>query len=389
MKVPQIRFIFDRKNVATTSRASNPRPALVQIEVSYNRQRKYIGTGVRVYKDQWSDSSVNHVRNRTDMSELNKTLDIQIRNIRDKVNTIMESDGRFTFERFEQEAQRESVLGRTFLDFMEERIDARNDIRDSTKRKHKSTLEVIKEFGGIVRFGDLTPANIRMFDDFLHGRDITQVTIHSHHKVLKTYVNIALAMDYLRDSPYRGFKVERGMPRGKKYLTEEELSRLRTCPLPEKLDRVRDVFLFQCYTALSYSDMAKFDFARDAVFEDGRYKVLDRRVKTDEDYYIILMEPAMDILRKYDYELPVISNQKMNEYLKLVAAAAGIDKPVTDHYGRHTFCVMAINNNIPDKVIARMMGYKNPRVMLEAYARLVTKTIDKGYEQMESVFTAR
>lgn len=387
MKAPQIRFVFDRKNASTTSRASNPRSALVQIEIMYERRRKYIGTGVRVYKDQWSDSSVSHVRNRSDMVELNRTLDIQMRRMRDKVNAILDSGEPFSFERLEQEQQRESVIGRTFLDFMEERIAERGDIRTSTRKKHISTLKTLKDFGGIVRFGDLTASNVMRFDDYLHSKGVTQVTVHSHHKTLKTYINIALAMGYIRDTPYRGVKIERGVGRGKKYLTEDELMRLCSCPLPDRLDRVRDVFLFQCYTALSYSDMAKLDFARDAVVEDGKYKIRDTRIKTDEEYYIVLVEPAMAILKKYKYKLPVISNQKMNDALKLIALASDIDKPITTHYGRHTFCVMAFNNGISADVIARMMGHRNSTVTLQAYARLVTKTIDKGYETMEGVFS--
>lgn len=389
MKAPQIRFVFDRKNASTTSRASNPRSALVQIEIMYERRRKYIGTGVRVYKDQWSENSVSHIRNRSDMVELNRTLDIQMRRMRDKVNAILDSDEPFSFERLEQEQEKESTIGRTFLDFMEERIAERGDIRVSTRKKHASTLKTLKDFGGIVRFGDLTASNIMRFDDYLHTKGVTQVTIHSHHKILKTYVNIALAMGYIRDTPYRSVKIERGTPKGKKYLTEEELTRLRSCELPTRLDRVRDVFLFQCYTALSYSDMAKLDFARDAVVEDGRYKIRDTRIKTDEEYYIVLVEPAMAILKKYKYTLPVISNQKMNDALKLIALAAGIDKPITTHYGRHTFCVMAFNNGISADVIARMMGHRNSTVTLQAYARLVTKTIDKGYETMEGVFSKK
>ena len=385
MKLPSIKLVYDRKNVATPSRASSPRKGLVQIEISYDRRQKFIGTGVKVYKDQWSDKT--RVKNRTDMVELNASLDIQVRGVIERANAIIAKDGAFSFERFDAESEHKHTKGVTFLAFMEERINGRGDLRESTRKKHRSSLDTLKAYGGIATFDDLTPAKIMFYDDYLHKRGICQVTVHTHHKILKTYINIALAMGLVNDNPYRRVKIERGTPKGKKYLTEDELAKIRSCVLDVRLDRVRDVFLFQCYTALSYSDMAKLDFKRDAIYDDGKWKIRDTRIKTDEEYYIVLVKPAMDILEKYGYALPVISNQKMNDYLKLIAAAACIDKPLTTHYGRHTFCVMAFNNGLSPDVIARMMGHRNSTVTLQAYARLMTKTIDEGYEKMEDVFS--
>ena len=83
------------------------------------------------------------------------------------------------------------------------------------------------------------------------------------------------------------------------------------------LNRVRDLFLFCCYTGLAYADLAIFNF-KDAIMTDGMYRIRDERIKTGTPYNISLMDKVMNILKKYEFKLPVISNQKYNSYLKIL-----------------------------------------------------------------------
>ena len=101
------------------------------------------------------------------------------------------------------------------------------------------------------------------------------------------------------------------------------------------LERVRDLFVFQTYTCLSYTDLR--DFSSDGIKEIKGMKVYTgNRQKTNKSFTIPLLKEPLEILEKYNGKLPVISNVKYNEYLKLVAQAAGIDKPLSTHWARHT-----------------------------------------------------
>ncbi len=181
----------------------------------------------------------------------------------------------------------------------------------------------------------MTTVNILAFDDWLRKKGLKQPTIHSYHKFNKTYINDAMKYGYLKENPYIGLKIERGKSASKKYLTEYEVQQIIECEITQKsIDRVRDLFMFQCYTGLSYADLVKFDFKK-VIEHDGKYIIHDVRQKTEEDYYIVLLSPAVRILQKYNFKLPIISNAQYNLRLKLVGDYAGLEKSLTSHIARH------------------------------------------------------
>ena len=212
----------------------------------------------------------------------------------------------------------------------------RKKVASKDKKGLVQIEKVPKEFGKINYFHDLTKANITLLDEFLRGRGIKNTTLYNFHKFNKVYINETIRFGLLAESPYMGFKVNRGKSDKRKYLTAEEMALLKECDIPdEKVGKVRDLFLFQCYTGLSYSDMYKFDFERDVIEKEGKYVIFDRRQKTNEDYYIVLLSPAMDILRRYNFRLPLLSNQRYNNYIKVAASYAHIGKELSSHAARH------------------------------------------------------
>ena len=164
---------------------------------------------------------------------------------------------------------------------------------------------------------------------------------------------------------------------------QEELDKIREAEIPlETINRVRDLFVFQCYTGLSYADFALFDFTHDIIEHEGKYIIRDVRLKTVEDYYIVLLSPALQLLKKYNYKMPVISNQQYNLRLKIVADYAGLDKKLTTHMARHTFATLAITNGVELKVVSKMLGHSSVRTT-EIYATVINKAVDDGYELFE------
>ena len=180
-----------------------------------------------------------------------------------------------------------------------------------------------------------------------------------------------------------GFRVDQGKPRKRRFLSPEELVRIETCKVATpSLEKVRDMFMFQCYTGLAYSDLRKFDF-RLVQQRGNRYILHDVRKKTNEDFYIVLLPPAMEILGKYEYKLPLMTNEQYNMRLKLIAESAGLDKNLTSHMGRHTFATMSLNSGIKIEVLAQMMGHADIRTT-QIYAKMINCTVEEAYSVLET-----
>ena len=108
---------------------------------------------------------------------------------------------------------------RTFVDFAEEMIATRADIRETTRKTQRKLITALADFGRIIAFADITRANIMAFDDYLHARGIRQTTIYSYHKFLKTYINAPIRRDLLKDNPYNGISIKRGESEEGRFLT--------------------------------------------------------------------------------------------------------------------------------------------------------------------------
>lgn len=375
-KYPSFRFVFDRKHVATKQHRG-----LVQLEVYYQGKRKWIGTGVKLFRDQWDDRRKT-VRS-SDMLELNDRLDAIMNSAVAFSNDLIRNGENFDFAKLERHLERDSGKEQNYIDYVARMIDERPCIRESTRKQLSTLITALLEFGKIVSMADLTTENIVAFDKFLRNKGLSQPTIGNYHKRNKIFVNQALNSGLLTSDPYAGFKVDRGHSHKRRYLTKEEMAAIANCAVPTKaIERARDLFLFQCLTGLAYADLAKFNFATDVERRGERYAIRDRRVKTDEDYFVIIIRPAMDILNKYNFRLPVISNQKYNASLKMLSAYAGLPMPLTTHMARHTFAVNALNAGVQIEVVSRMLGHTNIRTTQE-YAKIVGETVEKGFDIIE------
>ncbi len=376
MRYPTLRFVFDRKKTATKKHKAS-----VQIEVLSERKRKYIGTGVKLYSDQWDERK--KVINSMQMLELNRSLDEQIRTIQDWVNELIRKREPFDFEKLERFIKF-SNKSENFIEFIERRIEERQDITESTKKTHRTFSESLRAFGRITYFSDLTKENITIYDDWLHEKGYSQPTVHNYHKRMKRYINEAIKFELIDKDPYSGLHFERGKHQIRKYLTEDELKKIIEAEIPSKTVRqVRDLFVFQAYTGISYADLAKFDFKKDITKKNGKMVIHDVRQKTEETYFIVLLSPALEVLERYNFILPVISNQQYNLRLKIVADYANIEKNLTVHMARHTFATMCLNNGVKIENVSKMLGHSNIKTTQE-YAKVLNSEVEKSFDLLES-----
>ena len=171
------------------------------------------------------------------------------------------------------------------------------------------------------------------------------------------------------------------------YLNEEELHRIMILKLPfERLERVRDYFLFACFTGLSYADVKKFTRKEIEITDSGKW-IKTRRKKTGGVVFVPILDVAWQIIQKYnpyfdqlmpeDHVLPIMSNQKMNGYLKEIADLAKITKQLSYHIARHTFATtVTMLNGVPIETVSKMLGHKNI-TSTQHYARIVDSKVNK------------
>ena len=201
---------------------------------------------------------------------------------------------------------------------------------------------------------------------------------------LKTITSISIRSGWLVKDPFNGISLtlkEVDRP----YLTFEELERLiEFNSVFDRLNRVRDFFVFSCYTGLAYIDVKKLKRAEIEGNDEMGFWIRTRRQKTGVRANIPLLEIPMSIIRNYcqlellDAEepiLPILSNQKMNAYLKELADLCNIQKQLSYHVARHTFATtVTMMNGVPIETVSKMLGHKNIHTT-QHYARIVDKKV--------------
>ena len=157
---------------------------------------------------------------------------------------------------------------------------------------------------------------------------------------------------------------------------------MRGADLPsDTLKRVRDLFVLQCLTGLSYSDLMDFDFSK-VNLRRGQHVLSECRNKTGVSYTIVLLPEVMEILERYNNELPKISNQQYNLRLKVVAQATGIEKPIASHWGRRTCGMYLLNKGFTMEVVAKVLGHKSIKTTEAVYAKILDKSVEDAFRKL-------
>lgn len=196
---------------------------------------------------------------------------------------------------------------------------------------------------------------------------------------LKTIITYALDNGKLKINPFNSIKISK-RTKEVEYLTLDEIQAIKSKSFNGRLEKVRDLFLFQCFTGLAYADMAQLT-KEDFQFNGDQIFIKKCRVKTGISYLTVLIDEAVEIIRRYNFELPVLSNQKYNSYLKEIADLCGITKPMHTHIGRHTFATYMLNKGVSIEVVAKMLGHSNIK-QTQHYSKLVDKTVFKAVQNI-------
>lgn len=239
---------------------------------------------------------------------------------------------------------------------------------------------------------------INEFDVYLKKKYNNSVnTAWCYHKHMKKVLNIAVAMDYLSINPYLKFQVKTEQPK-REYLTIKELKKMREKKIAiERLNIVRNIFLFACYTGLSYADISRLAKHHIRTGNDGDEWIIIDRTKNGSRCRVPLLPLAKEILKKYENYplntskgllLPVNSNQKMNAYLKEIADVCGIEKNLSMHVARHTFATtVTLTNGVPIETVSKILGHSSLKTT-QIYARILDTKISEDMKVLKTKFEA-
>ena len=379
MNTPLLAFVYDRKKKATSTKE-----APVELRITFNRRQKYMATGVRLLPKHWRNG---HVVNRMDATEMQHTLDTLMTRVRTVVNAQLDT-GTISLDEIPSQLQRMMEDRRSFLDFCADRVEVRKYGKaEDTAERYDRFLKWFRSWGKIIYFSDVTDRNIMAMDRALHERGMKTYSVwNNYHRFLNSFIIDAVDEGLLRRNPYKHVRIDKDKSTGGigKYLTPEEFRRLeRFQPPTQCLERVRDLFVFQTYTCLAYTDLAAFD--PHLIYNVGDKPVYTaNRGKTQQEFTLMLLQPAMAILEKYNNRLPLLSNVKYNEYLKVLAMMAKIHKPISSHWARHTGATLLLNEGGMDmEVVAKILGHSSTKITRQVYAKLLDETVVdamSGYE---------
>ena len=266
-------------------------------------------------------------------------------------------------------------INESFLDFMHDAI-VKEKSAATTKRQKFVALDALRRWGGIVTFADISTKKLREYDAWLREDGTrTDVAVNNYHKRTKMYVRQAYEKGIIEKDYYSMVHFPRGKCKERNPLTEAELMKLRTVELPQREARVRDLFIFSAYTGLAFCDAQAFDFFTMTEQRGDMFYIDGSRMKTGTKFYTPILPPAMEVLKRYNFELPKISNQKANDYLRIVKAIAGIRKPLTFHVARHSFATLSLSHDVPIEKVARMLGHTDIKTT-QIYAKILKSTIE-------------
>lgn len=370
-KTPLLEFVYNRKKTAATNRE-----AAVELRITFERKQKYMTTGIRLLPKHWHRGAV---VNRIDARELNETLEKLMAEVRQVILDMMGESVMDIFS-IQERLKRKRASAISFLEFCEQRTKIRQYGKaDDSKERYSRFMRFFSAWGKIRYFEDVTDANILAMDEHLAKKGLKPYSKwNNYHRFLNSFILDAIDEGFLKRNPYKWIRIDKEKSKGGigKYLSPLEFAKVRDVALPsECLQRVRDVFVFQTYTCLSYTDLHDFDASK--IKEVKGMKVyVGNRAKTKQTFTIPLLSPALAVLKKYQNKLPVISNVKYNEYLKVIAQAAGIDKPVSSHWARHTGATLLLNEGGMDlKMVAKICGHSSFKITEQVYANMLDDTV--------------
>jgi site-specific recombinase XerD len=260
------------------------------------------------------------------------------------------------------------------------------DLKKVTYKKYVESFVHLKSFikayfkANDIKLKDLKINFLNEYEYFLKTQKrLEQSTINKAIQRFRKVVQFALEQEYIEKNPFIGYKAKR-LQKEVIYLTDDELKSLENYDFSQtRLQQVKDLFVFCCYTGLAFKEMSNLKTEHIVNGFDGDKWIKMNREKTSKPLMIPLLPKALDIICKYQEKevlLPIISNQRFNSYLKEIADIVGLKKNLTHHIARKTFAsTVLLFNDVPMEIVSELLGHSKISTTQDYYAKIVNKKV--------------
>jgi site-specific recombinase XerD len=396
-----ISILFYLKRVKVNAQGLAP----IFQRITINGRRLDNSTGKYVDPDKWH-TELSKMRG---TSEEARSINGHLDNLKSKIlnveKNLIKKDIPVNFESFKNEftgkKERERMLVPIFQEHnrkIKELVG--QDYAPGTLERYETSLKHTKEF--LIWKYNISDINIEKIDHafimeyefYLRSeRKCANNTAVKYIKNFHKIINQCLANGWLNKDPFANYKAKiKEVIRD--FLSESEIENMMNKKfVSERLELVRDIFIFSCFTGLAYVDVQQLSRNHLSFGIDGDKWIFKNRQKTDTSSKIPLLPIALEIINKYENHpacanenrlLPILSNQKMNAYLKEIADVCGINKELTFHIARHTFATtITLSNGVPIETVSKMLGHTNLKTT-QHYAKILDKKVS---EDMKSLRT--
>jgi site-specific recombinase XerD len=393
---------------AKTTKANAAGQLPIYIRLTVDGQRFEFSSKKFIDKSKWSPELSKMKGSSEEARTLNNYLDLMKSKVFDIQMELIHKNEELSLENFKTRIlgthQRERMIIPIYQnhnDKIEELIG--NGYAYGTLERFKISLKHLQEFilwkynVSDISINKIDYAFVTEFEFYL--RSIKKCNNNTAVKYVRNFrkiIKICLDNDWLDKNPcsrYEGKmkEVERD------FLTEEELNRIYNKRFSsERLTLVKDIFIFSCYTGLAYVDVRGLKKDHLGIGIDGQKWIFKNRQKTDTKSKIPVLPIAQEIIQKYsnhpkclneDSVLPILTNQKMNAYLKEIGDLCDISKEITFHMARHTFATsITLTNGVPIETVSKMLGHKNIQTT-QHYAKILDKKVSEDMQVLRDKFS--
>lgn len=376
----------------------------VEVRVTVNRKPYYINTGVRVRAERLVGNCIRDDEQSNDADLLNERLTTIIGLVEKEVNRCLEQrmpinvadirDRVWNIAADKKDDGDEPTLIKWIKDYV-----ATADMAKNTKLHYLTVVRRLLEYGKILRWENLTVDNIYAWDVWLRHQEvpltknqkaaglepqlISSDSVYNYHKYLKSAINKAMKFRILAVNPYDQLKgtFKRSKRDVVDYLTEDQMQKVMSLtPVPgSQAAMALDLFIFQMFTGLAYSDTQIFDISQYRQI-DGKWLHIGQRVKTGVPYVSQLLPPVVDMLERNGWQVPKMNNQRYNQMLKAIGMVIGIEN-LHSHMGRHTFATYMLSNGAKIENVSRMLGHTNI-TQTQRYAKVLAKDVHDDFDKI-------
>lgn len=365
--------------------------ALVQVEAYLNRKKKYFSTKVYLSPDQW-DFKKRMVKNHPNADAINHMLYEFMAEIEKKELGLWQQGKQISLDSLKNSMESQDD-GTSFIAFFRNEI-AKSSLKESTKRNHLSTLELLRGYKKDVSFSDLTFEFISSFDHYLQQKVYHTNTIAKHMKHLKRHINVAINKEYMEIQKYafRKYKIK-SIENSHTHLSPEELGKIESLELDGrfmKLEKTKDAFLFCCYAGLRYSDFTNLS-PENIVKMHQETWLIYKSVKTNTEVrlplYLLFEGKGIEVLNKYQDNLAdffkLRDNSNVNKELLIIAKLSGLNKRISFHTARHTNATLLIYSGVNITTVQKLLGHKSVKTT-QVYTNIMDITIVRDLEKSKN-----